>query len=268
MDRQELKLALENKYQAALNDLSVTLKTEKHEEKRGYSDLGVIYDTDAAVNEAYNVGRGGNLFNRLYNIFRSGIKGININVPITYDDTKVESFVDDFYNATLVDMNPGAILIADTSVKLKSGHHGEAIGKKLTIDSVKSLISEHKSGTIEPDITITPYTEFNTDELYEQIVSDPVDASYEIVDGKLTLIPHKYGRTIDKNVLASIVDELNKNEDEEKTLDVTFTAPAITSEEASSNLFKDVLASSSTSFGTGTQNGRNRKPIWRLLQVK
>lgn len=268
MDPQELVKSLDAGYQSVLDDMSVTLKTDKHEEKMRYNDLGVKYDTETAVNEAYNVGRSGNIFKRLYAIARSSINGITINVPIIYDDAKVESFVNDFYSVTLRDMSPGAILITDSSVKLKSGHHGEEIDKQLTVDSVKALINEHKSGTIEPDVTITPYTEFDAEELYGQIVCDPVDAAYKMVDGKLTLIPHTSGRGIDKSTLSSIVDELNKHEDEEKTLNITFTEPAVTSDKASSNLFKDVLASSSSYFGTGTQNGKNRKANMELAASK
>ncbi len=268
MSPQELQQSLDATYKVVLDSMSITLKTDKHEDKKGYSDLGVKYDTEAAVNEAVNVGRSGNVFKRLIDITKSGLNGVAVNVPIVYDDAKVESFVNDFYNTTFSEMSAGAILITDSLVKLKSGRHGEEIDKKLTMDSVKSLINEHKSGVVEPDVILTPYTKFDTNELYGQIAIEPVNATYKMVDGKLTLVPHTNGREINKDTLSSIVDELNKQEDEEKTLPITFTEPAITSEKASSQLFKDELASSSSYFGTGTQNGKNRKINMELAASK
>lgn len=258
MSRQELKQVLDTKYQAAVDSLDIMLKTEKSELKASYPELGVHYDTEAAAQKAYTIGRYGNIFDRLHDIAQAGIKGIVLDMPLSFDESKLDNFVNHFYDITLVNVKEGALLITDSNVTVRSGSHGENIDKLKTAKLVKALIEDHKGGIIEPEVIVTPPTKFNVDELYKQISSDPVDASYQVDNSTLTLIPHIFGRQIDKSRLSDIMSELDQTENTERTLPVTFTKPNITSDVATSLLFKDELAATSTRFSTATENGRNR----------
>ena len=258
MSRQELKQILDTKFQSALDNMEITLKTEKAETKASYPDLAVKYHTEEAVQNAYSVGRSGNVFVRLLDIARASMNGITLNIPLGYDEAKLDSFVKQFYDMTFVNVKEGALYVSDTKVTIRSGTHGENIDRVKTLELVKSFVESGKGGTIEPEIIITSPSEFNVDELYQQIVSEPADAGYKIENSKVTLVPHTFGRQIDRSGLERIVAELEKTEGTEQVLPITFTEPGITSEMASSMLFRDELASATTRFATGTQNGKNR----------
>lgn len=268
MGRDELKKALEERYQSVADQQAITLKTDRAEVKAGFPDLGVRYDTAAAVDRAYAFGRSGTVFDRFYDIASAGINGISLNMPQTFDKAKVDRFVDELYQKTLVKVNDGALLVTDTNVTLRSGNHGENIDKVKTAELIKELIDSDKSGVIRPEVVVTPPSKFNVDDLYRQIESDPVDAAYTVENNKLALQPHKVGRKIDKAQLDSIVAELEKTENTERVLPVVFAQPKITSEMATSILFKDELASWHTSFATGTTNGKNRGYNMSLAIVK
>lgn len=258
MSSQELKQMLDTKYQAAVDSLDITLKTGKSEIKAGYPELDVRYDTEAAAQNAYAIGHSGSLFERFYDIAHAAINGVVLDMPLTYDEGKLDSLVSRFYDMTLENVKEGTILITDSNVIILSGSHGENIDKAKTIELMKTLIEEHKGGIVEPEVIVTPPTKFNVDELYKQIASEPVDASYKVENSALTLIPHAPGRQIDKSLLADITAELDQVEDTERELPVTFTNPEITSDVAMSMLFRDDLGSASTRFSTATQNGKNR----------
>ena len=258
MSRQELKQVLDTKYQAVVDSLDILLKTEKSELKAGYTELKVQYYTEAAAKSAYSIGHSGNIFERLYDVANAGIKGVVIDMPLTFDEGKLDSFVNKFYDMTLINVKEGALLITDSTVTIRSGSHGENIDKTRTAELVKKLIADHKGGIVEPEVIITPTTKFNVDELYKQISSNSTDATYKLENTVLTLIPHIVGRQIDRTRLADIMDELDKTENTERILPVTYTNPSITSDVAASLLFKDELATASTSFSTGTENGKNR----------
>jgi vancomycin resistance protein YoaR len=258
MSRDDLKKVLDTKYQTVADKQEITLKAEKTEIKAGFPDLGVHYDTQAAVEKAYAVGRSGNIFDRLYDIARAGISGFTLNMTQISDKEKVEAFVNDFYDKTLVNVKDGVLRISDSSVTVRSGIHGENIDRAKTLELVNALIDEDKSGTIEPEIIITPPSKLNVDDLYKQINCEPVNASYKIENSAMTLIPHVVGRKIDKSQLESIISELEKSEYTEQSLPVTFTNPKTTSEMATAMLFKDELASWNTKFSTSTTNGKNR----------
>ncbi len=258
LGEQELRVLLENKYQAPSENLDITLKTDKSTLTARYSDLGARFDTDACAKAAYSVGRHGNIFVRLFEITKTAISGTDIDLPLIYDEEKLDRFIEEFYDLTLINVKEGALLISDIGVEILAGSHGEYIDKAETKQLVKELLEANSSGTIEPEVIITPPSKFNVDELYQQIISETADASYVVENSTLKLIPHRNGRHIDKNVLENIISELENKENVSRQLPVSIVTPDITSDEAQALLFRDELASYNTYFGTGTQNGKNR----------
>lgn len=259
MGLEQLKQNLDATYQSVIDQLEITLKTEKHELKVSYPELNVRYDTQLAAQKAYSIGREGNIFERLYDIAHAGLNGVDLDVPLTFDESKVNNFVTRFYDMTFMKVQEGAMLISENSVMMRSGSHGENIDKAKLLEDVKALINERKGGTVEPEVTITLPTKFNTEEIYKQIASEPVDAFYKVENSVATLVPHIVGRQIDKTALEGIISGLEKTENTEHTLPVNFISPAVTSEIAASMLFRDELGTANTYFSTSTENGRNRK---------
>ena len=258
MARSEIIELLESRYTIPASGLDITLKTDLAEVRKSYPDLGVVYDIEAAADKAFSIGRSGNVFDRLYDIARASFKGIVTYVPQSYDESRVDDFVDDFALMAFQQVREGILLISDDSVVIKSGRHGEAVDKAEVKSLVINMIKEGKGGVIRPDVIITETTRFDAGEAYDKIVSEPENAYYKMENGKLALVPHKMGRQIDREELKRIIDELNKTENMETTLPVTYVTPEITSEKAASMLFRDELARYSTSFETRTQNEKNR----------
>jgi len=258
MSRQELLQVLESRYSIPASDLSITLKTQLAELKLSYPEVGVSYDVDAAVEAAYSLGRSGNIFVRLYDIARAGITGVSFNVPRSYDESKLDDFISRFYEMSFQPVSEGGLVISDDKVMLRSGKHGESIDKAKTKSQVIEMINSGKGGVIEPDVIITKAAVLDADKLYDQIVSSPENAYYKLEGNELKLVPHTMGRQIDRETLRKIVEEENSKEDAERVLPVTFTEPEITSDVASSMLFRDELAKYSTTFQTRTQSEKNR----------
>lgn len=258
MTVKDLELLLDKKYQSPLEDLEILLKTDKSELQLSYPELNVQYDIQAAAKSAYDIGHSGNIFVRLYDIAHACIKGVTIDMPMTFDEDRLDRFINQFYTMTFMNVRESTFFISDSNASLRSGSHGENIDKEKTKELVKKWIEDKKSGVIEPEIIVTLPVKFDVNELYQQIVREPVDAGYTFENSIMTLSPHTVGRQIDKIELANIADELYKSENTERILPVTYISPAITSESAASMLFRDELASFATFFSIATQNGKNR----------
>jgi len=230
LSRQETQLLLDKQYRLPAENLSITLKSPRAVLTASYTDLEVEYHTGEAADNAYAVGRTGNPFKRLYDIAYAGMKGISLGVNQSYNEQKVEQFVNLFALDTFAGVKDMALLVTDDRIIIRSGRHGKHIDKGETIKSVKNMLSENKGGTIEPDIILTKPAGFDIDDLYHQINSEPVDARYVMEDQQLVLIPHTMGRRIERSVLEQIVTELEKTEEKEQVLPVAFNPPEITSE--------------------------------------
>lgn len=268
LDRQSILRLLENNLTKPSESMQITLKAGNTELKASFPELGVKYDVQGAADKAYSVGRTGNVFGRLLDIARAGIKGMQVSVTQSYDQEKLNDFIARFSASKFQSVEENALLITDNSVVIRSGRHGEDIDRTAAATLVKQMIESRKGGTIEPQVIITNPARFDVDDLYNQITCEPVDAGYKVENSRLIMVPHTMGRKIDKTELTNIVAEVEKTEDTERSLPVVFTKPAITSDMASSMLFRDELAAYSTTFSTATENGRNRKYNMSLAVAK
>jgi len=258
MSKSEILELLQSSYTVPASGLEITLKTDLAELKASYPDLGVKYDIETAAEKAYSIGRAGNVFDRLYDIARASFKGFTVYVPQTYDESRIDDFVNEFAAMAYREVKEGSLLITDNGAVICSGQHGEAVDKAEVKQLVIDMIKEGRGEVIRPNVIITETTRFDAAEVYESIVCEPADAYYTMDNGNLVLVPHRFGRQTDRTELEKIISEINNNENIQRKLPVTFVMPEITSEKAESMLFRDELARYSTSFETRTQTEKNR----------
>ena len=258
MGRHDMLQYLEAKYTVPALELKITLKTPSAKVNSTYPELGVDYDTDAAVEAAYSVGRTGNVFKRLYDIAHAGISGTVINMPQSYDEEKIDDFVNRFCEEAYKEVREGTLLITDERVVIRSGRHGESVSKEDVKALVMGMIKSNKGGPVEPEVIVTNPTPFDADEIFTQLNSGPADAYFKMENDTLKVVPHIVGRKIDRTTLEQIIKEHNTTEDTDRELPATLEKPAVTTEEAVSMLFRDELANVSTKFETVTQNEKNR----------
>jgi vancomycin resistance protein YoaR len=268
LSKSELEQKLQTEFEDKVKDLNVVLKTDSKEINEGFEELGVSYDTAGAENEAFAVGRNGNLFERLYEIFQTSQNGKAINMKLTYNKESVQQLVDKFYNETFIEPKQADILIQDDKVTIRSGHHGESIDRDEVLQQLETALEEGRNVNLKAEITNYPVDKINADDLAAQINLEPQSASFKVENGKTSVVPHVMGRKIDKSALSDIVAELDKQENAEKTVGIEPIKPEITTEDAYSRLFKDTLATMRSHFSTGDQNDKNRAENMKIAVSK
>jgi len=264
----ELKDTLNQSYQDNIKTTTVYLKGNGLSESINFSDINVAYDIDGITNKAYSIGRTGNLFTRIQEIYSTRKNGVKLDLTPSFDKAKLESIISSIYNKTLINVKEADLLIQDNKVTIRSGHHGESIDKNAILKEVENLIKDCKSGTINVSIINTPPSKINVEDFYKQIIRDPVDASTKVENNVVSVVPHIMGRDIDKSVLASIAAELEKTENTENILPVIFSKPKLLTEDVKAMLFKDTLATMYTQFYTATPNDANRGENIKLAVSK
>ena len=254
----ELKDTLSKKYQNNVAKYSLTLKAPSSLEKIKFSDINVSYDIQGAVDKAFSIGRTGNIFDRIIDITKSTFRQNMLDLDVSFNKEKVESAILSLYTKTLTDAKDADLLIQEDKVLLRSGHHGESIDKSKIFSDVEVLIKTCKDGSIEVPVINTMPKRIDVESYYNKINLDVKDAVFKVEKNEVVVIPHVIGRSIDKQELIKITDDLSKTENTEKVLPVIFTKPKLTAEDAYASLFKDTLWTSSTQFYTGNKNDSNR----------
>lgn len=268
LTQEELQQKLKTNFQDKINSLNISLETEKVKENIGYGDINVSYETDNAAKAAFDAGRTGNMFERLYDIANAGLKGLNVDMSIAYDQSKLNSLIDDFYKKTFMGVKEADILIQENGAAIRSGHHGENIDKNKVLSTVDTMIKEGRGGQVKAEVSMTQPAKLDVEDLYARLNKKPENASFKVVDGKAVVVPHTTGMKIGKDALAALASELDKTEDTEKIVPVELTQPEITTEHANAMLFKDQLAYSKTWFSTSNTNDSNRAVNIRLAAEK
>lgn len=265
LTRDELKEVLEKKYKYELDNLKVTLVTDKHKEKYSLSDFNVNFDVDATVEKAFSIGREGNIIERLNRIFMVNFNEEIISPEISYDEKKLSDIVASFHEKNFVLVKNPSLTIDNNAVIINSGRHGESIDKEYLENEIRNFLRNRNISRIDVPVITTRKEKADPDEYYHLICREPVNAKVRVGNNNmLEIVPHENGRQIDKDFLNETIKDINANENIVRTLPVTLIEPEITSEKLNENLFKDALATFKTYFLTDTQYNINRSENLRI----
>jgi vancomycin resistance protein YoaR len=268
MSKSELTAQLNQEFQDRVNGVEIELKTDRVSVKSSLTALNVKYNVAASVDKAYAIGRTGNIFERLGDIITAGSGKTVVEMPISYDNSKLNEFIDDFYSKTLITVKEAETLIQNDKVILRSGSHGENIDKAAILSMVDDKIKNCSGGTINAEVIKTPPSKLNVDDLYTEVNKDPQDATFKVENDNVTVVPHVVGRKIEKITLVAIAAQLDGTENTEKVLPVEITMPKLTTDAANAGLFKNVLGTMSTYFSMANDNGKSRGANIRLAAAK
>lgn len=236
----------------------IVLKAGDSQETIQLKDLNITYDVKNVADEAYNIGRSGNVLQRLREIIETNINGKALNVHISYNKDIIDKKINDLYSKVLEQVKEHRWSIEKDKVRILSGHPGSTIDKSKAVEKVRESIYSGKAGIIEFEVIKTPPAKIDADQVYKKVFRQVKDASIKTTGGKFAIESHVEGRDIDKQALSRIVTDLDSNRDKEYILPVTIIKPGKTKDEVESLLFKDILGSAGTAFLNDTDVNKRR----------
>mgnify|MGYP001219766415 CR=1 FL=1 len=103
-------------------------------------DLGLEFEYEKAIEEAYKIGREGNVFIRIYDIIRIRIKGVKVELGISYDKDKIKDIVDAISMEINVEPRDAQININDGNIEIINEVVGREVQKDRLIDKIEKSI--------------------------------------------------------------------------------------------------------------------------------
>lgn len=215
--------------------------------------LGVSFDVDSAVEQAYYIGKSDNLIKNNYTILSLLLKNYNISPSINYDEDLLNSLIDSI-NAQLPDrvVNSG-YSIDGTNLIITSGKDGILISSSDLKDEILSFLNDisSKNETINIPVNNVGAEPINLDAIYKDIFKLPVDASY--TTNPYVVYPSSNG--LDFAISMEEAKAIISNQQDEYTIPLKITYPNVTTNQIGNEAFPDLLSQFSTSF---TSSGYNR----------
>ena len=143
LSREKAKEKLEPLLEDALSK-EILIKYDNYETTILPAEIDFSYDIGAALEEAYSIGRTGNILSNNFRILISLFKKTNIEAPITYDSNKLENIINNISVEIPNLVVEPSYYISNDSLILTKGSAGNYLDKEQVKQSILSGIKEQK----------------------------------------------------------------------------------------------------------------------------
>lgn len=242
LTKEEAENKINEKIQEKL-DTDITLKLQEFEQTIKLSQLETSYDIKKAVEDAYNVGRRGNIFSNNFEIIGTKSKGKNIKLDYSYNEKLLEDITSEV-SAKI----PNAVVepnyyIEGNTLIINKGKKGNAIDKEKLKNKILSIIGDDDSSfEIQLEAVEVEPEAIDIDKIYEEVYREAKNAYY--TKDPFEIFPHENG--IDFDLEAA--KELLKEDKEEYEIELTITEPEITTNKIGTEAFPDLISTFTTKY--------------------
>ena len=206
--------------------------------------IEVNYEIENAVEQAYLIGKQGNIFVKNYEILFTLTKKKNIDVNMVLNEDVAKQTIED------IGVNlPGIIIessyaIEDDTLIITKGKAGIVINTDTLLNTVKDKLKDIHTNEDYIDIPVNQKDPepIDIDKIHEEVYTEVQDAYY--TKDPFTVYPEVKGIDFD----VEVARELLKEEKEEYVIKLIITKPKVTIDQIGSEAFPDQLATFTTRY--------------------
>ena len=213
--------------------------------------MEVNYEIEQAVNEAYSLGRDGNIFINNYNILGTLIGKRDINVNMTMNDETTKQTINDI-GANL----PGIMIESSYSIEedeliITRGKEGIVVSTDTLLSQVKEMLNDIyiTENIIEIPVETKTPQDIDIDKIHSEVYQEPQDAYY--TQDPFTIYPEVEGIDFDVEKAKEIISAEVKDE---YVIDLIITQPEVSLEDIGTEAFPDQLSTFSTRYDASDED--------------
>ena len=250
MSKEDAKALLDER-NAKNQEKQLILKYGDLENKVTYSSLAVNYQIDEAINNAYNIGRDGNIFeNNLY-ILKTWKDGENIELKATVDTEKLNQVVQNINNTIQGAVVQPSYEVKDDKLIIKSGKSGIKVDEQKLADYIYTAVTtetDAQEQTIEIPVITSEPDPIDIDKIHSEVYKEVKDAYY--TKDPFTIYPEQKGIDFDVESAKVLIQEPK----EQYEIQLTITKPSKTVKEIGTEAFPDLLGVCKTNYAASNKN--------------
>lgn len=221
------------------------------------SQIEFQYDVETAINNAYSIGRTGNILENNYEILLTTFLGKEQEIEYSYNDEFLNAFIDDLSSKI-----PGVVVeptyyIEDTNLIINQGTDGISVKKdklkQMILNSIldrkyEDINTENYNLKIEIPTQETKASEIDIDKIYSEVKKEPQDAYFEL--DPYQIYPDSDGVDFDLEAAR----EALKEEKDEYTIPLQITKASKTIDDLGTEAFPYLISSFSTKYDASNKN--------------
>lgn len=242
MTKEQAKFTLEELYSQKMEN-EIHLENGEFESTTTYKALEVQYQIDEAINQAYEIGRKGNLFKDNFDIIKTFIKGKQIELNLIIDEGMLNQVAQNINNSIEGAVIQPSYYLEDEKLIITSGKSGLKVEEDKLKQEIYEIVKEGiEAQAIEiPLITAEP-DEIDLDKIHQEVYKQVQDAYY--TKEPFTIYPEVDGIDFDKDNAKTLIAEPKENYE----IPLIITKPSKTTREIGTEAFPDLLATFSTKY--------------------
>lgn len=237
----------------------LTLKNEEFETTLNLTQIDFKFDLESAINEAYNIGKNGNIIKNNYSILFTNLFGNRIECKYEYDEESLDKKIDNISSKMPNVVVENSYYIEDEQLIIVKGKEGLVIKKEnlknSIIEEMKNIEEKYNVITI-PTETVQP-GEINLEKIRNEIYKEPKDAY--ISKNPTTVHPHENG--VDFAISIEEAKKIIEEDKNEYIIPLKITVPKKTVEDLGEEAFPDKLATFTTRYDPSNKNRANNVSI-------
>ena len=250
MSKEDAKALLDER-NAKNQEKQLVLKYGDLENKVTYSSLAVNYQIDEAINNAYNIGRDGNIFENNLDILKTWKDGENIELKATVDTEKLNQVVQNINNTIQGAVVQPSYEVKDDKLIITSGKTGIKVDESKLTEYIYTAVTtetDAQEQTIEIPVITSEPDPIDIDKIHSEVYKEVKDAYY--TKDPFTIYPEQKGIDFDVESAKALIQEPK----EQYEIQLTITKPSKTVKEIGTEAFPDLLGVCKTNYAASNKN--------------
>lgn len=251
-------LSKDDAKQKVTDDVSNRLSTDvifKHNDETYTllpSSVGGSFDIDKVIDDAYSVGRNGNIFQNNFAILNAMINSKNFIPDFSFNSNSFDDNISQMNSNFADGIVEPSYDISGNNLIIKSGKNGNIVDS----DKIKSLFVDklifvpYNTDSIEVPVFSKEANKIDIDAIHSEIYKEAQDASY--TTNPYAVYPSSNG--LDFNISIDEAKALITGDKDSYTIPLKTLYPNVKTSDIGIEAFPDLLSSYSTSFASSSSN--------------
>lgn len=246
ISKSDAKYKLDN-YLSEVLPQEIKVKHGDFEATLSTSQIAVEFDTKSATNQAFSIGRQGNIFENDFYVLSSMFGKTDINLNLKLDTDQLSKNLDEM-SAQLPDkVTDSSYYIDENNLIVTPGKTGNVVDVETSIQNIKDAILNLSDldQPIELAVKTQEPEKINIEKVHTEIYKEPKDAYY--TQDPFTVYPSENGLDF-KVSIEEANNILGDQAADEYTIPLKVLYPNVTTNMIGSEAFPDLLSSFSTKY--------------------
>lgn len=241
-----------NNYISSVIPEEIKLTHNGFETSLSTSQLSIYFNTDEAVNMAYNIGKTGNIFQKNLTILQTRLSKTIIDPGFSIDMDQLKKDLEDISSKLPDKIIESSCYIDGNKLIITKGKAGKTVKVDDSAKYIKQAINDLKIENNSLELLTEDSTpkEIDLDAVYNEIHKEPVNAYYS----QNPYVVHPSENGMDFSITLDEAKNMLKEEKDEYVVPLKVLYPSVTTNMIGTEAFPDLLSEFSTKYAASNKN--------------